>query len=41
MLSKKGEIARTIQCLLDDPGMGKTLALTIMLETGPISRFGK
>jgi transposase len=25
--------------LLDVPGIGKTLALTIMLETGPISRF--
>jgi len=27
--------------LLDVPGIGKILALTIMLETGPISRFDK
>ena len=27
--------------LLTIPGVGKILGLTIMLETGPISRFGK
>jgi transposase len=37
----KIELSGTYQKLLSIPGVGKILALTIMLETGPISRFKK
>jgi transposase len=35
------ELSSPYQQLLSIPGVGKILALTIMLETGPISRFQK
>ncbi len=35
------ELDESYKCLLSMPGVGKILALTIMLETGPISRFGR
>jgi transposase len=35
------ELSAPYQQLLSIPGVGKILALTIMLETGPISRFEK
>jgi transposase len=37
----KMELSLPYQQLLSIPGVGKILALTIMLETGPISRFQK
>jgi transposase len=37
----KVKLAPAYQCLLTIPGVGTILALTIMLETGPISRFPK
>ena len=37
----KIELSSPYQQLLSIPGIGKVLALTIMLETGPISRFQK
>lgn len=37
----KIELSSPYQHLLGIPGVGKILALTIMLETGPISRFQK
>lgn len=37
----KIELSSSYQKLLSIPGVGKILALTIMLETGPISRFQK
>ena len=38
---RKVELAESYKCLLSMPGVGKILALTIMLETGPISRFDR
>ena len=38
---KKLELKPEYEKLLTVPGIGKALGLTIMLETGPISRFGK
>lgn len=40
-IDKKIPIQYPYKNLLSIPGVGKTLALTIMLETGPISRFSK
>lgn len=40
-IEKKITIHDSYQHLLSIPGVGKILALTIMLETGPISRFAK
>lgn len=37
----KIELSSAYQQLMSIPGVGKILALTIMLETGPISRFQK
>ncbi|MEJ2684899.1 MAG: transposase [Candidatus Sulfobium sp.] len=37
----KIELSPSYRQLLSIPGVGKILALTIMLETGPISRFRK
>jgi transposase len=37
----KIELSSPYQQLLSIPGIGKILALTVMLETGPISRFQK
>jgi transposase len=37
----KVKLDESYECLLSVPGVGKILALTIMLETGPISRFEK
>lgn len=37
----KVELREPYQGLLSMPGVGRILALTIMLETGPISRFAK
>jgi len=37
----KIELSPSFSRLLSIPGVGKILALTIMLETGPISRFNK
>lgn len=37
----KVELDESYRCLLSMPGVGKILALTIMLETGPISRFDR
>ncbi|MFH1736895.1 MAG: IS110 family transposase [Actinomycetota bacterium] len=37
----KVELDESYQCLLSMPGVGKILALTIRLETGPISRFDR
>ncbi len=34
-------LRKSFQCLQSIPGVGKILSLTIMLETGPISRFKK
>jgi transposase len=38
-VQKKITVKQEYQYLLTLPGVGKILALTIMLETGPISRF--
>jgi transposase len=35
------ELREPYDCLLTEPGIGKILGLTVMLETGPISRFAK
>jgi transposase len=39
IVEKRVELKRAYSYLLTLPGVGKILALTIMLETGPISRF--
>jgi len=39
VIVQRVELRETYQHLLTLPGVGKVLALTIMLETGPISRF--
>ena len=41
IVEEKIELSSSYQQLLSIPGVGKILALTIMLETGPISRFQK
>lgn len=41
VVEKKVKLKKPYQNLLTIPGIGKILALTIMLETGPISRFPK
>ena len=41
VLEEKVELRAPYRYLLTLPGVGKILALTIMLETGPISRFAK
>ena len=38
---KKLELRAPYDRLLSEPGIGKILGLTIMLETGPVSRFAK
>jgi transposase len=40
-VEKKIEIRRPYDLLLSMPGVGRVLALTIMMETGPIERFPK
>jgi transposase len=40
-IERKVELKESYRYLLTLPGVGKILALTIMLETGPISRFAK
>jgi transposase len=37
----KVKLRKPFQCLQSMPGVGKVLSLTIMLETGPITRFKK
>ena len=41
VVEKKLQIKEPYKYLLSIPGVGKILGLTIMLETGPISRFAK
>jgi transposase len=41
IVERKVKLREPYDRLLDVPGIGKILALTIMLETGPISRFDK
>jgi transposase len=41
VVERKVKLHEPYDLLLDVPGIGKVLALTIMLETGPISRFDK
>jgi len=41
VIEEKIEVRDPYRYLLTLPGVGKILALTIMLETGPISRFAK
>ena len=41
VIGEKVELRAPYRYLLTLPGVGKILALTIMLETGPISRFAK
>lgn len=41
VVEKKIDIRRPYDLLLSMPGVGKVLALTIMMETGPIERFSK
>ena len=41
VVEKKMELRNKYSYLLTIPGVGKILGLTIMLETGPISRFAK
>lgn len=41
VVEDKVELREAYQGLLSIPGVGRILALTIMLETGPISRFAK
>lgn len=41
VIEGKVELRASYRYLLTLPGVGKILALTIMLETGPISRFAK
>jgi len=41
VIEGKVELRASYRSLLTLPGVGKILALTIMLETGPISRFAK
>lgn len=41
VVEKKLELKEPYARLLTEPGIGKILGLTVMLETGPISRFAK
>jgi transposase len=41
VVERKLEFKEPYERLLTEPGIGKILGLTIMLETGPISRFAK
>jgi transposase len=41
VVEKKMELREPYDRLLTEPGIGKILGLTVMLETGPISRFAK
>lgn len=41
IIVRRIELREPYQYLLTLPGIGKVLALTIMLETGPLSRFAK
>jgi transposase len=41
VVEKKLELREPYDRLLTEPGIGKILGLTVMLETGPISRFAK
>ena len=41
VVERKVELKESYRTLLTMPGVGKILALTIMLETGPIRRFAK
>ncbi len=41
VVEKKTNLREPYDRLLTEPGIGKILGLTIMLETGPISRFDK
>jgi transposase len=41
VVERKVQLKESYRYLLTMPGIGKILALTIMLETGPISRFAK
>jgi transposase len=41
VVEKKLELKEPYDRLLTEPGIGKILGLTIMLETGPVSRFEK
>ncbi len=41
VVEKKIELKEPYDRLLTEPGIGKILGLTIMLETGPVSRFEK
>src|SRR5512143_4061601 len=41
VVEKKMDIRRPYDLLLSMPGVGRVLALTIMMETGPIDRFPK
>jgi transposase len=41
VVEKKIELKEPYDRLLTEPGIGKILGLTVMLETGPVSRFAK
>ncbi len=41
VVESKTELKEPYDRLLTEPGIGKILGLTVMLETGPISRFAK
>jgi transposase len=41
IVEKKVELCEPYDRLLTEPGIGKILGLTVMLETGPINRFSK
>lgn len=41
LVLEKVQLRKPFQCLQSIPGVGKILSLTIMLETGPITRFKK
>lgn len=41
VVENKVELREPYDSLLTEPGIGKILGLTVMLETGPISRFAK
>jgi transposase len=41
VVEKRIELREPYDRLLTEPGIGKILGLTVMLETGPISRFAK
>jgi transposase len=41
VVEKKMDLGKPYDLLLSMPGVGRVLALTIMMETGPIGRFAK